>query len=269
MSSEGKTTRGRSVKSVTISKKASEDEKQMTLTSKDKTSTYQEETTDQSLSQILNKLIKKVDWMTEEMKELKDELKEVRKDYTEVIGIIKDITEIKEDMKQKDLIWTEEKEYFERRLKSLEGVEEGRRRKEKKNNIIIKGLDIEGKAEEVENFIKTKLRVEVKVEYTQVINIGNGNKMIRVKLTDWDSKRKIKENKKMLKGEKIYVDDDLTKVQREIQREIGKYASGQRELGKRVKIGYQKIYVDNELMVWKEDKGLVKDYLFRGEEKQE
>lgn len=269
MTSEGKSTRGRPTKSIIINKKASEDGKQMTLTSKNKASISQEEMTDQGLLHVLNKLIEKMDWMTDEMKEVKEELQEVRKDYTEVIGMVKEIAKIKEDMKQKDLIWTEEKENLKRRIKVLEGVEEGRRRKEKKNNIVIKGLDIEGKIDEVENFIKKKLNVETKVEYTQVIKTGNNNKMMRAKLTNWESKRKIKVNKRMLKGKKIYLDDDLTKLQREIQKEIGKYASGQRELGKRVKIGYQQLYVDNELMIWKENKGLVKDYLFRGEKNQE
>lgn len=49
--------------------------------------------------------------------------------------------------------------------------------------------------------------------------------MIRIKLADWESKQRMKENRKTLKGENIYIGDNTTNSKREVQREIGKYVS--------------------------------------------
>lgn len=60
-----------------------------------------------------------------------------------------------------------------------------------------------------------------------------------------------------------FIDDDLTPEQKEIQKEIVSYAATQREQGERIKIGYQKVHIDNEMLIWKKGLGLVKDKLFR------
>lgn len=65
--------------------------------------------------------------------------------------------------------------------------------------------------------MRERLEVETKIEYTQVLKTSNNNKIIRVKLEDWESKQKLKQKKNILKGEKIYIDDDLTTLQRQIQ----------------------------------------------------
>lgn len=69
--------------------------------------------------------------------------------------------------------------------------------------------------------------------------------------------------KKTLKAEKIYIDDDLMYEERNIQREISMYAMKQRKQGKRVGIWYQRIYIDNKLLIWEKGKGLVKKQLFQ------
>lgn len=60
------------------------------------------------------------------------------------------------------------------------------------------------------HFLRKKPEVDAKIEYTQEIRTDNNDKMIRIKLADWKSKQRIKENRKMLKGENIYIGDNAT-----------------------------------------------------------
>ncbi|KAK9708134.1 hypothetical protein QE152_g27364 [Popillia japonica] len=51
-------------------------------------------------------------------------------------------------------------------------------------------------------------------------------------------------NKQKLKGKRVYIDDDLTKREREIQGRLIEVAKAERNRGKQVRVGYQKISVE-------------------------
>lgn len=242
MGDEGKITRGRPQKNVTITRKAIEDKRQTKLTSKKENTSGNSygEDPQQNIASILNKMMDRMETMTEEIKSVKEELRKVRREHAETIDAIKEISIMSDEIEGKERRWAEERKYLTERIERLEKTEENRERKEKKLNVVIKGIDIKGEVEEIQEFMKQKLKVDIKIEDTQVIKTINSNKIIKVKLTDWESKMKIRENKKLLKEEKIFIDDDLTFTQREIQRKIIKYAEEQKTLGKRVKVGYRK-----------------------------
>ncbi|KAK2574881.1 hypothetical protein KPH14_013012 [Odynerus spinipes] len=272
MESERKVIRGRPSKQAVMNKIAEKDEKQPTITCKtkgintsDKTVEI-EQNADQNMTIALDKMMLSIKTMMEEIRNVREEIREIRKDHEEIIDVVKEITNMKKTIEEKDLKWSEEKRKLEDRITILERADEERKRKEKKCNIIIKGLNGKGTMEEIKQFMQIKLKIEPKIETTQVINTGNNNKMIRVKLADWENKQLVNSNKKLLKGEQIYIDNDLTKRQREIQSKINKYAKEQREKGRNTKIGYQRLQVDDELLVWKEGAGLVKSRLFRKQE---
>lgn len=70
-----------------------------------------------------------------------------------------------------------------------------------------------------------------------------------------EEKNRIMENKKKLKREKFYVDNDLTYKKRRNKEELWKIAKKYREQGKIVKISYNKLIVDEEVCKWDEWKG--------------
>lgn len=57
---------------------------------------------------------------------------ETRKECTEVISSLKEMTKIKEAVKEKELKWPGGKKSLEKRIKLLENVERGERKKEKR-----------------------------------------------------------------------------------------------------------------------------------------
>lgn len=63
----------------------------------------------------------------------------------------------------------------------------------------------------------------------------------------------MKRKKDLDKG--IYIEDDLTKKEREIQMELWKIAHKNRKEEKRVKIGYYKLCVDGKWSRWNERRG--------------
>jgi hypothetical protein len=65
------------------------------------------------------------------------------------------------------------------------------------------------------------------------------------------NKSKLKEKK----DERMYIDDDLTKEERETQKKLAREES---DRGKRVKIGYRKIQINGEWFRWDESEEKLK-----------
>lgn len=102
-------------------------------------------------------------------------------------------------------------------------------REERKNNIIIKGLNVgkgrNGLEKKVEEFVKERLGVEARVERARLVG---GGRMIQAKIKDQENKRRIMESKSRLGKEEIYIENDRTVKEREIQRKIVKMAKEQK-----------------------------------------
>lgn len=62
-------------------------------------------------------------------------------------------------------------------------------------------------------------------------------KVLVTKLKDWQMKRKVMKNKNKLKGDRIFIENDLTWQERKTQEKINKWAKEEREKDKEVKIG--------------------------------
>ena len=58
---------------------------------------------------------------------------------------------------------------------------------------------------------------------------------------------------KELKEQRIYINNDMSKVEREIQAVIRKKAKEQKEKGMQVKIGFQKMVVNGVLWRWSKE----------------
>lgn len=72
--------------------------------------------------------------------------------------------------------------------------------------------------------------------------------VIIVKLDRKETKREIMRNKNKLKGETIYIENDLTWEERKIQERISRWAKIQK--GKEVKIRMGRVKIDNAWRLW-------------------
>lgn len=61
------------------------------------------------------------------------------------------------------------------------------------------------------------------------------------------------QQKNKLRGTKIFINNDLTPKEREIQRIMREIAREERKNGAEVKIGYQKIRINKKDFIWKEE----------------
>ena len=107
--------------------------------------------------------------------------------------------------------------------KNRGGERENRERgKKKEHSNQRSGVErsSEGNSEEtVKEFIREKLKIETEIERAQKIRRGGKVKIIVATMKSKEEKiRVMKEKRKLEKG--IYIDDDMTRKEREIQQQI-------------------------------------------------
>ena len=69
----------------------------------------------------------------------------------------------------------------------------------------------------VKEFIKEEIKVEIRVEKARKIKLKRNEEMVVAELGNWDEKREVMRKKKTPK-QGIYIDEDLTREERLIQR---------------------------------------------------
>ena len=121
----------------------------------------------------------------------------------------------------------------------------------KKENIIIKsrllandpGTEIENKAKEILQ------KIDCKEEFTWTTYMGNnisGKGMITVQLNTLKDKINIMKKKSKLHGEDTFIENYMTKIEREIQKTLKSCVKDEREKGNTAKVGYQKILINDQ-----------------------
>lgn len=103
--------------------------------------------------------------------------------------------------------------------------------------------DKKRREERAKGFLREKIGIECKVEYCR-----RSGTVIIVKLDRKETKREIMRNKNKLKGETIYIENDLTWEKRKIQERISRWAKIQK--GKEVKIRMGRVKIDNAWRLW-------------------
>ncbi|KAK9719828.1 hypothetical protein QE152_g22478 [Popillia japonica] len=104
--------------------------------------------------------------------------------------------------------------------------------------------------------IKQYIGVEVKIKSAAKI----GHKTCLLELEDQGDKEEILRNKfklKNVRNERIYINDELTRNEREQQRQMRKIAKQERGKGNTVKIGYRKQTINGEIWRWNRDKEII------------
>lgn len=132
------------------------------------------------------------------------------------------------------------------RVRKLINVQEKEKRK---NNIVIKGMEDEGLAtkESVEKFLRDKVGVEVKV-----IDCRRSGRVIVAMLEREGMKMEVMRNKNKLRGERIFIENDLTWEERKLQERISRWAKEEREKGVLVKVGFARVLVKGMWRKWEE-----------------
>ncbi|KAK9686975.1 hypothetical protein QE152_g36799 [Popillia japonica] len=117
----------------------------------------------------------------------------------------------------------------------------------------------------VKQFIENELQVKVKTE--RVTKLGERTYLMQMESAA--DKSKVMQNKSKLKGregDKVFINDDLSKQDRDIQKIIRTRAQQERKDGKRIKIGFRKLYLRDE--EWKWDKNEQRLILTKGNKAQ-
>ncbi|KAK9719690.1 hypothetical protein QE152_g22541 [Popillia japonica] len=127
-------------------------------------------------------------------------------------------------------------------------------REKRKNNIIVSGLTIDAEdptvlKQAVTNMIKQHLKIDIAIKTTKKI----GTQTCVVELEKAEDKINIMRNKHLLKNvhpDKIYINEDLTKQEKDKMKIMREKAKEEIEKGNTVKIGYNKIIVNGVEWRW-------------------
>ncbi|XP_043477869.1 trichohyalin-like [Leptopilina heterotoma] len=124
----------------------------------------------------------------------------------------------------------------------------------RKKNIIVIGLTLttRERKEEFERWILNVLKIEVRVNAMERIKNG-----WRITLEEWTKKREIMREKRKLNrlGWGVWIMDDLTDRQKDIQDFLEEEADRWRQRGKESKVVYQMIQIEGTWLKWDELEG--------------
>lgn len=147
-----------------------------------------------------------------------------------------------------------DREEARRELRELKRKLEEKKKIERKCNIVIRWLEQKEKNTEktVREFMEREFGITDGIEKMEIT--GNKRREVTVvKLKDWKTKMKVMKEKGKLGRKKIYIDHDMTREEREVQRIIRERANKERREGKKVKVGYRKLDIEEKRFVWKNE----------------
>lgn len=142
-----------------------------------------------------------------------------------------------------------------RRLRMVEINLDKRERELKRENIVIKGIRVQGVEieKEIEELWET---MEIRAEVKEVRKIGRvdkeGRGMVLVKMRGREEKRKVFEGKRKLKGRLERIEDDMTLEERKVKWKLENVAAEERRKGRRVRLGYMRMWIEEKLLRWDE-----------------
>ena len=209
----------------------------------------------------------------EKIGRLEERIEEMEKNWKEERE--KDLTRVEtggeqEDRRSVGSVWslrsrTDSKASLDSRCSGLSEREIGRFRKwaaerdweDRKLNIIIKGVNMPETVKKdrlerrkwAEDLIKEKIEVTCKIMSCRV-----SGSVIIVKLENEEKKKEVMINKSKLKlkGERIFLENDMSWEQRRTQERIKRWGREQKEKGVQVKIGFGRVKIGDIWRPWEE-----------------
>ncbi|XP_017879159.1 trichohyalin-like, partial [Ceratina calcarata] len=166
---------------------------------------------------------KKIEEMLEQMKEVQNKERHRRKEEKE--EVVEEVMEkIEEKINERDKR-KEEKE-MERSKEAWNEVKrihrklEERERREKKNKIVIRGLEVPKREakEKTRQFLMEEFGVKEGIVGIEIIGGGEIAKVSIVEMENWEAKQEVMKKKGKLRGKRIYIDHDMTQEERRVQK---------------------------------------------------
>lgn len=178
------------------------------------------------------------------------------------LEIKKELEKYKAEAEKRDEERKKEINELRREITEMKRREEERERREKKRNIVIWGTQgKEGEAKQIAVDVFKKIDIEYgEVGIREARFIGKReNRGLVVEIEKFEDKKKIMVGKNKLRGSTFFLDDDMTKTEREMQKKIRDWAKVLRERGKRVNVGYGKGYVNGIEFRWNTERGRMEE----------
>ncbi|KYM93668.1 hypothetical protein ALC62_15727 [Cyphomyrmex costatus] len=193
----------------------------------------------------------------EMVKELKKEfMEEVRKEVKKEMN--KEIEKIREEEMNARKSLEGEIEKMRKTLEESEKRRLDKERRERRMNFVVRGEKVgERRVTDAVNGVFEKMGVKdkgIKVKEAFQLKSREGDSVILVKLSSVDEKRMVMENKNKLRGTNVFVDDDMTKSERDRQSAMRKWAKIEREKGMNVKIGFGRAWMNEKEYEWNEER---------------
>jgi len=142
-------------------------------------------------------------------------------------------------------------------MKRFERMIEDRERRERKN-IIMKGLKGKGKKnlmESAQKIVEEEFEEKEGVEDVQIAG-GKGREII-IRTDSWERKEEVMRRNKELGSRKIYIDNDLSQEEREVQRKLRKVARNERASCRRARVGYMRIEIVDRMYITSEEENRI------------
>lgn len=220
-----------------------------TMRSPNKSQRKEEDKLDKIITMIQDQSVS-MQSIKQEIMDIKNEQKEYRKEIREIKNKLGEVEKLNRELQKNDNETKKELIIVRDRIERIE-------KNQKANNMIIQGLTIDTSdtkqlKEAMSNFIKKELDLDVKIEAAYKL----GNKTCLVRMENREDKIKIMENKKKLrynKQERIFINNDLTKEEMRIQKEIRRRAKEESNMGHKTNIGFQKIEIEGRKWKWNKD----------------
>lgn len=202
----------------------------------------------------------KLDLLINLVKELTVDTRQIKQDQEETKNEIKKIREENKQLMRENQEIKEENKSMKKHINEMEQRLERLEKEKRGNNVVVNGMNIDTADNKILKQAMERLfekQLQVRIEVKDAIKLGE--KTCMVQLRNEKDKELVMGNKfklQRLKNERIYINNDMTKMEREKMKEIRRIAKQEKEKGKQVKIGYNKIEIDG--IVWRWNSGMEK-----------
>jgi len=139
---------------------------------------------------------------------------------------------------------------------------------DRKENIVLKGISMledigkekDKRIEWVKELIKGKLGVDCRIN-----EIKKSGPVIIVKMDSEEGKKEIMKVKNKLKGDSLFIENDLSFEERKVQEKLSRWAKERRSKGMKIKIGRGRARYRGKWVTWEE---IEKEERERGKERE-
>ena len=217
---------------------------------------------EEKMNEGIEMVLKKLEYIQNELVELKSSNQALQRENQDLRH---EIRKYQGKLEQENCELREKIVSWEEKVRNIEWRIEKREKEDRKNNIIISEKLEEniGKQhnlrethvkELLEKLTETKYPTTRIVETQYLTRRQNGTDVIRVKLDSWEAKNQIMKNKYKLAryDKRVFIDDDLTNAEAEIQKNLREKARNERLQGRKVKVGYRKICIEGKWTKWED-----------------